>query len=114
MLRKLLLGIVLVSVTGCNYPPLAYEENKPQLEDAVITRDLVIFGESRVVYYTDDGDYLIQPSPAGAKHGEHTIHQRRRLAGSGSRLHEKRGVEIALDLPTFRCVGQGRFTLRHG
>ena len=46
MLRKLLLGLVFVSVAGCSYPPLAYEENKPQLEDAVITRDLVIFGES--------------------------------------------------------------------
>lgn len=41
---------------GCSHPPLQYEENLPQLEDAFPDREQVVFGSSRMyVGYFDNG-----------------------------------------------------------
>lgn len=49
--------MIVCSLGACRYDPLEFRENIPVVEDAVIDRQLAIFGESRISYY-DDGNYL--------------------------------------------------------
>jgi hypothetical protein len=50
--------MIVCSLAACRYDPLDFRENIPEVGDAVIDRQLAIFGESRISYY--DG----QPSSA--------------------------------------------------
>ena len=54
MHRLLALTLALLFVMGCRYQPLDYEENRPELEDAIIQRELVAFGESRIHYWQNN------------------------------------------------------------
>ena len=42
---------------GCGYQPLGLDENRPQIGDSIIDRDIILYGENRfeVGEYTDDG-----------------------------------------------------------
>jgi len=46
-----------VFVLACGYAPLGLEENQPEVGDARIERDIVLYGENRfeIGEYTDDG-----------------------------------------------------------
>jgi len=60
MNRLFLLVLILASLTACRYEPLEFRENIPTIEDAVVDRDLVIFGESRISYYNDNDNFICQ------------------------------------------------------
>lgn len=49
--------MIVCSLAACRYDPLDFRENIPEVGDAVIDRQLTIFGESRINYY-DGNDYL--------------------------------------------------------
>ena len=42
---------------GCGYQPLGLAESKPKLADAMIERDIILYGENRfeIGEYTDNG-----------------------------------------------------------
>lgn len=58
MHRLFALVLLLASLSACRYEPLEYDENVPQLGDAVIDREIVVFGESRITYRTDGGNFI--------------------------------------------------------
>lgn len=49
---KSLILFVFLLLVGCAEPPLALDDHRPEISDAVIERDLVVFGTMEVVYTT--------------------------------------------------------------
>jgi hypothetical protein len=49
---KMLMSFVFLLLVGCGEPPLALEENHPDISDAPVERDVVIYGTMDVVYST--------------------------------------------------------------
>ena len=60
MNRLFVLLLAFASLSACRYAPLEFEENIPEIEDAVVNRELVVFGESRINYYSDNGNWICQ------------------------------------------------------
>ncbi len=54
MRRSLLMFVVLVMAVGCQYEPLDNDANKPQLGNAVLSRDIVVTGSSYLQYVVND------------------------------------------------------------
>ena len=51
MTRLVCFLMIVCSLAACRYDPLDFRENIPEVGDAVIDRELAIFGESRISYY---------------------------------------------------------------
>ena len=62
MYRLLVSALLLSSLLACRYEPVELRENMPELGDAIENRELVVFGESRINYYSDSGNWICRIS----------------------------------------------------
>ncbi len=51
----LILGAFLLALAGCQYEPLDYSENVPDIEDAPVERDVVLDGTATITYWNGNG-----------------------------------------------------------
>lgn len=49
-MRGVIVSLLLLAVTGCQYGPLEHRENQPQIADAFIERDFIVSGTSFITY----------------------------------------------------------------
>ena len=61
-LSPFLVFLVAPALFGCRFEPLAYDENVPELSDAILDRDIVVYGEAVFAYFDDDDNLICELS----------------------------------------------------